>query len=355
MEKTKFKKLQPFIAMVLTFVLTLSCFFVIGNMIEPSVFLRIQMHEYEKNKSNEALAATLCYALNESNIEVINKYAQAFLFTDTEKERQALKDVFIDNCRELNEDSTDALYDVVIWAYMYSCVLDYDTLDVKPYSEIKTVVEENFSKCFHLLNIDNNNNQSDIAIATMKHFGIVDKFPEKFIGIINLFSVNKSESLSEQIYSYLWGIASKLDIIPEKDFYVGIISNVKYYDDISIKNPMGNGILEKKYSTETLMSMMDSFAESETTDYNDTIEFFSTLPKEYSNGSYYSFHYYTEKHTVSFYGSPIHSMAISESDTGCIIYSKVKLPSSDGGLKWVVKWYDTGDTGSVAWESKKGA
>ena len=215
---------------------------------------------------------------------------------------------------------------------MFSCVLDFDSLNVKPYTEIKTTLTEYFPKCFDLLKIENA--QSDIAISVMKNFINLDSFPREFLGVLNLFSVDKNENLTEQIYLYSWEISNKLNILPEKDFYIGVISNGKYYDDVSIKNTNGNGILEESYSDKELISLVDTFANSETTDYNDVIEILSILPKEYTNGSYYSFHYYTEEYILSFYGSPVHSMTISEIDTGCIIYSKVKLPSTNGNLMW---------------------
>lgn len=339
MRKPTIIKLCSFIVIVSLIVSSVGCSIVTDYNVEPSFFLKSQLSNYEKNKDNESLAALICYAFNEGNIEVINRYAEFFLFPKSEKDFEILKDNFNNTFYKMDksftEKSVDALYDAVIWLYMYSCILDLDSLNVKEYTEIEATVENVFPKCFSLLNTDNA--QSEIAISVMKNYIDTDKFPRKFLGVLNLFSVNKNENLTEKIYLYSWEISDKLNLLPEKDFYIGVISNGKYYEDIDIKNPKGNGILKKEYSREEIISLVDSFANSETTDYNDVIEILSILPKEYANGSYYSFHYYMEEYILSFYGSPIHSMTISEIDTGCIIYSKVKLPSTNGNLMWFDK------------------
>ena len=336
MRKTIITKICVFISIVSLIASTTSCSKSDNYNDEPSFFLKTQLSNYGKNKDNESLAAIICYAFNEGNIEVINRYAELFLFPESEDDFKILKDSFNNTFYKMDksftEKSVDALYDAVIWLYMYSCVLDFDSLNVKEYTEIATIVEKVFPKCFSLLNTDNA--QSDIAISVMKNYIGTDKFPQKFLGVLNLFSVNKDENLTEKIYLYSWEISNKLNILPEKDFYIGVISNGKYYEDIDIKNPMGDGILKKEYSKEELISLVDFFANSETTDYNDIIKILSILPKEYANGSYYSFHYYTKEYTLSFYGSPVHSIAISQTSTGSIIYSKVKLPSTEGNLKW---------------------
>ena len=43
--------------------------------------------------------------------------------------------------------------------------------------------------------------------------------------------------------------------------------------------------------------------------------------KEFANDSYYSFHYYTKEFILSFYGSPIYCITISDMNKGCILYT----------------------------------
>ena len=69
---------------------------------------------------------------------------------------------------------------------------------------------------------------------------------------------------------------------------------------------------------------MDAFTKSDDSDYEDVAVEFSTPPKEFSNGRYYTMNYYMDDYIISFYCSPIYCMTITEKETGSIIYCEYK-------------------------------
>lgn len=290
---------------------------------KASIYLKTQILNYEKNSDLESLAGILCYSLNESNLETINLYAEAFLFPESESDTKILKDSFNDFCYKLNNEFTTTeitnLYNGIIWLYMYSCTLDIETLAVKNYNIIEENINAVFPKCFELLK--NNEVESAIAVSAMENFIDSPDFPRDFLGVLNLFAIDKEESLTETVYFYAWEISNQLNLSPEKDFFINVVSSGKYFDEISVKNQTAEGFLEGNYTKETLIDIVTSFINNESFLYEDISKEISVLPKEFANDSYYSFHYYTKEFILSFYGSPIYCITISDMNKGCILYT----------------------------------
>lgn len=297
--------------------------------------------DYEKDNSHEALTRIICYSLITHDFEKMNKYGYQFFFPESERDKDVLMTVFNDFWYEANDSFTEenikTMYNVSLWLYVFSFIVDCDTLEVKNYAEIEAEISEVYLKCFEVLVAADDTGAEAKTVIYL--YVDTEDFPKDFLGILNLYSLNKSEEETKLIHRIAFTLARDFEMYPESHFWSGVMSNsarsymiLKERNDV--KNTTGNGILEADYSIEELEKIMDSFKESNDNGYNEISNYFSVLPKEYANGFYYSFHYYTKDYILSFYGSPVHCMSVSEADTGRMLYGKTKVVSDDLGLQW---------------------
>lgn len=299
------------------------------------------IYDYEKSNNPESLAKIIGYSYATNDFEKMNKYGYQFFFPEYESDKEVLTTAFNDFWRNaddsLTAENVKTMYNLALWFYVYSCVLDYKTLEVKNYADVESEINEIYLECFELL--DGSDNMSAEAMSVMQLCIDREDFPKDFLGILNLFSMNKSKEETFLIYRIAFDLAYELESYPESHFWNSIMSNsvrsnIVLKESNDVKNPAGKGILAKDYSKEELEKIMDSFTESDNNGYDEITNYFSVFPEELTNGFHYSFHYYTEDYILSFYGSPVYGMTISEIDTGRMLYGKTKVVSNDLGLEW---------------------
>ena len=143
----------------------------------------------------------------------------------------------------------------MLWSYIFSFVLDYETLEVKKYVDIEEKINEFYADCFALLM------ERDAyylaATSFIENTLDTNTFPKDFLRILNLYAMGKSQEIAEAVYGYGVRIAYEMDSVKETNewFFYNVLTDFNYdeiHRDIPIKNPDADGKLQSAYSIEEL-------------------------------------------------------------------------------------------------------
>ncbi len=297
-----------------------------------TVYLNRMIKAYEENPTPKNLSNVIVASMNDMNINYINTYGEEFLFSDN---KDILYNEFSSAWLELDDTFTDVsvanLYESFIWLYMYSFLYDSEKNQPRDYIESKSKINELYPLCFILLKDYNSTAQRAVLVAD-NYIGKSD-FLETFLGVVNLSVQQTSEEIIDYAFKLSWEIAYEIEITELGRFISGLYANVFYCDKtIRCNNTTANGIISE-LNLADITEMVDLLAQNNETKYDDVVSIFKAQPKELLVGKYYSYNYYSNDYNISLFGSPVHSISVSDVKTGEILYTRYKLPSTSG-LKW---------------------
>ena len=294
------------------------------------MYIRLYAFNYDTFDDQKALARIVFHSFDEIYFDVLCDYAEPFLFPETKEEKESLYRLFGEAVLEFYPDYDElniaSAYCGVIWIYMLSCTMDFETFEISSYFDSEEKINEIYPKCLTLLyNISTEKKiTTSNAITVLSPLIKNDNYIQSFIGTLNFFAMNHSEELADYAYTYAWGISKCAELVTETDFFFPLPDNGYRYEDVMVKNPEGKGLLKKEYSEDELINLADSFVVKENMYYEDVVDAFGALPQEYANGAFYSFHYFSGDYVVSFYGSPIYGISVSDKRTNNILYGVSK-------------------------------
>lgn len=288
--------------------------------------------EYEENPTPKNLSKVIVSSMNDKNLNYINIYGEKFLFSD---EKNVLYDEFSSAWLEMDDTFTDSsvanLYESFIWLFMYSFLYDSEKNQPCDYTESESKINELYPLCFMLLKECNATAQRAVLVAD-SYIG-ERVFLEMFLGTVILSVQQASEETMDYAFMRSWEIAYEIEITELGQFISGLYANVFYCDKtIRCNNTIAKGTISE-LNLADITKMVDLLAQKNETKYDDVVSVFNAQPKESLVGKYYSYNYYSNEYIISFWGSPVHTMSVSDTKTGEILYMRYKLPSTSG-LKW---------------------
>ena len=288
--------------------------------------------KYEENPTPKNLSNVIVASMNDMNLNYINTYGEEFLFSDN---KEVLYNEFSSAWLEMEDDFTDSsvanLYESFIWLFMYSFLYDSENNQTSNYIESKSEINELYPMCVMLLKDYNATAQRAVLVAD-NYIGNRD-FLETFLGVVYLSVQQTSEEIMDYAFKFSWEIAYEIEITELGQFISGLYANVFYCDKTSrCNNTAANGTISE-LNLNDITKIVDLLTQNNETKYDDVVSEFNSMPKESIVGKYYSYNYYSNDYIISFWGSPVHTMSVSDTQTGEILYVRYKLPSTSG-LKW---------------------
>ncbi len=310
-----------------------SCSFPDNN--SQTTFSEKAAKEYEKNKSTENLVKVIVYSINEVNLKYINQYSNGFLFIE-ESQKATAYEYFSSTWFEIDEtfteESVEVLYESLIWMYMYSFLYDSEGLQPCYYDDNKNSIDELYPELVLLLKENEATSDTGVLIANE----LADTtLLERFIGAINLSVFDDSKAVKDYSYKLAWEISYCTEEQENGQFFSAIYGNNAYYEAPKLKNS-GKGLLKKQFNINELETFINRLTEKEVDIYNEAVNYFNVYPKEFADEKYYIFNFYSDEYVISFYGSTVFCISISDAKTGEILHMKYKLPTLNG-LEWHVE------------------
>ena len=106
---------------------------------------------------------------------------------------------------------------------------------------------------------------------------------------------------------------------------------------VTINSPTSTGVFSNKITLSELIKFFDEITEKEITSYDDVVGEFGVNPKEYLEEKFYLFNFYTDEYVVSFYGSPVYCISVSDVSSGKVLYYRYKISDANNSMSWKVK------------------
>ncbi len=324
------KSLLKIISFILIITIQLVCL-CSCSLDSTTIYLNQVIDEYEENPTLKNLSNVIVASMNDMNLNCINMYGEEFLFSNN---KDVLYNEFSSAWLEMEDTFTDVsvanLYESFIWLFMYSFLYDSEKNQPRNYIESEAKINELYPLCYKYLKDADATAQRAVLVAD-SYIG-KKNFLETFLGVVYLSVQQTSEEIMDYAFKLSWEIAYEIEINELGQFISGLYGNVSYCDKtIRCNNTTADGTISE-LSLNDITKMVDSLTENNTK-YDNVVSVFNVQPKESLVGKYYSYKYYSNDYIIIFFGSPVHSMSISDVKTGEILYTRYKLPSISG-LVW---------------------
>ena len=300
----------------------------------PSKRLSAYIDRYEKTGESSSLAMVAALALDELCYPVIQEYGK-YLFSFAKSDISSeLSNSF--SRIYPNEDASEFINMYESLMSIYVLTYFFNMSDMKP-----VIYSERPDEIYGVLTTYLSSVFTDFWSATdlfymAKYFPESEQLIKRVCGALNMLALTtEDDEVRYNAHMALSGIYNETSEKELYNFYLMLTAFKNTNEDVFVKNPDENGVLIQYNDLSQIAAAINEITLSERFSYDELNSFFGVPPCEVVGEEYVMMNYYTDSYIITFWGSPVHGVSVTDIASGEAVFDKIQSPKSDGsGLVW---------------------